>query len=844
MALDQPEGRPEPCKRPEPRPPRKARPRDLTVTEVEMLVRDPYAVYAKKVLDLRPLEGIDADPGLPERGQIIHDVLEQFVNLPPSGRDPVAALRELGRQHFARHAQAPEVMALWWPRFEAVAIWFCAQHRQRQEEIARLGTELEGSLSVDASSGSYRIRTRADRVEVRRDGSLAILDYKTGTLPSGAEVRAGLRPQLVLEALIAAGGGFPGIPAIVPAELLYWGLKGSEDNPGRGPRPARQGLGRRADHPRAGVAAPAHGPLRRPEHRLHPRPPPRDRARAWRLRAPGAGRRVARRRRRAVSGRVSPTPAQRRAADPDRSVWVTANAGTGKTRVLSDRVLRLLLAGARPDAILCLTFTKAAAAEMGARIERQLAAWAVARDEKALAAEIEELTGEPPSPRTLRDARRLFARVLDLPRGLGIMTIHALCQALLKRFPLEAGVAPHFETIDDRTASELMAEARAAVLTEGCRRDDRLARAVEVLAVTLAETSLSGAVEEMLARRHRLAACFARHHPGGHCDGLLAHIERRLDVEPGLEPPQLLARACEEGVFDHAGLLDAANAMARAEGKTDSKHGRIILRWLTASPGPAPRLPRGVQDRLPHRRGRGPQEPVQQGPERHLPARAGRRAGAPAAPPGQPERARPLPPHGRPAAPRPRRHPRVRAPEAPGCPARLRRPDRAHRPPAGGPRPARLGALQARPAARARPGRRGAGHEPAPVGHRREARPRSSWPASGRIPATAPSSSSATRSSRSTASRVPTSRTSAACGRGWRSAPPPPASPSPARRSTSPSAPPAPCWRWSTASSTSPTWRSASRWARPSATTPAARPCRAWSRSGRSPPRPRTSASR
>src|SRR3954451_21475873 len=234
MALDQPEGRPEPCKRPEPRPPRRARPRDLTVTEVEMLVRDPYAVYAKKVLDLRPLEGIDADPGLPERGQIIHDVLEQFVNLHADSRDPVAALRELGRRHFKDkgYDQASEVFTLWWPRFEAVAIWFCGQHRQRQGEIARLRTELEGSLSVAAGSGSYRIRTRADRVEVRRDGSLAILDYKTGTLPSGAEVRAGLRPQLVLEALIAAGGGFPGIPAIVPAELLYWGLKGSENAPG------------------------------------------------------------------------------------------------------------------------------------------------------------------------------------------------------------------------------------------------------------------------------------------------------------------------------------------------------------------------------------------------------------------------------------------------------------------------------------------------------------------------------------------------------------------------------------------------------------------------------------
>ena len=120
-----------------------------------------------------------------------------------------------------------------------------------------------------------------------------------------------------------------------------------------------------------------------------------------------------------MTGPRAPTPAQRRSADPARSVWVTANAGTGKTRVLADRVLRLLLEGSDPEGILCLTFTKAAAAEMTVRIEERLAAWATARDDAGLAAELEALTGEPPDAERLERARRLFARVLELPRGLG-----------------------------------------------------------------------------------------------------------------------------------------------------------------------------------------------------------------------------------------------------------------------------------------------------------------------------------------------------------------------------------------------------------------------------------------
>ena len=160
--------------------------------------------------------------------------------------------------------------------------------------------------------------------------------------------------------------------------------------------------------------------------------------------------------------RQPPTAAQRRAADPTCSVWVTASAGTGKTRVLADRVLRLLLAGCDPRQLLCLTFTKAAAAEMVGRVQEDLGRLATA-PERQLEEELEALLGRPASAGERERARTLLADVLDLPAGLPIMTIHGFCQSLLKRFPLEAGVAPHFEVLDPRSAADLLRAAQAEV---------------------------------------------------------------------------------------------------------------------------------------------------------------------------------------------------------------------------------------------------------------------------------------------------------------------------------------------------------------------------------------------
>ena len=159
---------------------------------------------------------------------------------------------------------------------------------------------------------------------------------------------------------------------------------------------------------------------------------------------------------------------QRQAADPLCSVWVEASAGTGKTKVLSDRVLRLLLDGTDPSRILCLTYTKAAAVEMNNRIAERLSIWAVADDDK-LRSELEKLLGlnlaeYKQKSALLAQARRLFAILLDTPGGIKIQTIHSFCQEILKRFPLEAKISPYFEIMDDRAAKEALETIKSEIL--------------------------------------------------------------------------------------------------------------------------------------------------------------------------------------------------------------------------------------------------------------------------------------------------------------------------------------------------------------------------------------------
>ena len=168
---------------------------------------------------------------------------------------------------------------------------------------------------------------------------------------------------------------------------------------------------------------------------------------------------------------LSPTQiandAQRRASDPAISAFVSASAGSGKTKLLTDRLLRLMLGGAEPGRIQCLTFTKAAAAEMAMRLQRRLGKW-VTQDDAELDRELREI-GVVPFDETRATARSLFARVLDLPGGMRIGTIHAFCQSLLRRFPIEAQLSPHFTLADDRDTDEAWQAAREEMLTEAAQ---------------------------------------------------------------------------------------------------------------------------------------------------------------------------------------------------------------------------------------------------------------------------------------------------------------------------------------------------------------------------------------
>ncbi len=194
---------------------------------------------------------------------------------------------------------------------------------------------------------------------------------------------------------------------------------------------------------------------------------------------------------------------QRRAADPAFSVFVTANAGSGKTKVLVDRIARLLLAGSKPSAFLCITYTTAAAAEMQRRLFERLGKWCVADDE-TLKAELAAL-GEAKAD--LPKARALFAQALETPGGLKIQTIHAFCERLLARFPLEAGVAPGFDIADESRAAALLGEARAAAALA----DDAPRQAFRRFAGKLGGEQLEALLDRLALKRAEFHRFNARH---------------------------------------------------------------------------------------------------------------------------------------------------------------------------------------------------------------------------------------------------------------------------------------------------------------------------------------------
>ncbi|WP_062014723.1 double-strand break repair helicase AddA [Aureimonas sp. AU4] len=267
--------------------------------------------------------------------------------------------------------------------------------------------------------------------------------------------------------------------------------------------------------------------------------------------------------------------AQALASDPSRSVFVSANAGSGKTHVLTERVVRLLLAGAEPSKILCLTYTKAAAAEMQTRVFRRLAGWTRLPD-AALAEELARMEpNRPAAPERLAEARRLFARALETPGGLKIQTIHAFCEAVLHQFPLEANIPGHFEVLDETESALLLAEARRLLVT-GTRpgspdpEDGALALAFADALAAGGEWGLDALLTEIVAKRDRVRGFIEG---AGGLEEAIALTARSLGIDPAATAETALAAVNDPPGFDR----DFRRALSLAAGDSDKATDATLL---------------------------------------------------------------------------------------------------------------------------------------------------------------------------------------------------------------------------------------------------------------------------
>ncbi|WP_342867293.1 double-strand break repair helicase AddA [Hoeflea sp. AS60] len=281
------------------------------------------------------------------------------------------------------------------------------------------------------------------------------------------------------------------------------------------------------------------------------------------------------------------TMRQNKAATPTLSAWVSANAGSGKTHVLARRVIRLLLRGARPSAILCLTYTKAASAEMSNRIFKTLGEW-VRLDDATLAERITELEGRKAEPHQLVRARRLFATALETPGGLKIQTIHAFCEAVLHRFPLEANIPGHFNVLDDQKAAELLAEARRHLMSaQSFENDPDLAAAVVGALDIGGEAGFDKLLSGLYTRRREYLAFDERARTSGGAEALirkalgLSQEENAASIVENVWPLDALPVDYVRAVFEFS---------ESAKSATKAYNLAYGLLAVGSQPGPAERL--------------------------------------------------------------------------------------------------------------------------------------------------------------------------------------------------------------------------------------------------------------
>ena len=213
---------------PQPKPSREKRPCSFSVTQVGIWLRNPYAIYAKKILRLEPLDPIDRMPSPIDRGNFIHKALEIFASegIPENNNEALVSLIDKGREIFSTTFEDPVVWAFWWPRFERIAEWFVQHEAEKRQNRIALHVEKKGIWHFILNGRPVQLRATADRIDQMRNDKWVIIDYKTGAIPSRREVEGGLAPQLPLEAVILAKGGFENLPAKECAELQYYHLTG------------------------------------------------------------------------------------------------------------------------------------------------------------------------------------------------------------------------------------------------------------------------------------------------------------------------------------------------------------------------------------------------------------------------------------------------------------------------------------------------------------------------------------------------------------------------------------------------------------------------------------------
>ncbi|MEI7598104.1 MAG: double-strand break repair helicase AddA [Aestuariivirga sp.] len=258
--------------------------------------------------------------------------------------------------------------------------------------------------------------------------------------------------------------------------------------------------------------------------------------------------------------------AQLKASDPSATVWVNANAGSGKTHVLVDRVVRLMLDGTEPSRIMCLTFTKAAAAEMANRLFDRLSKW-IALDDTALRAELKKLGSPDAGAALLERARQLFTRALETPGGLKIQTIHAFCERVLQLFPVEAGVVPHFTMLDDREQLSLLQEARNGVLSGAQDETTDIGKALSDVVNRVNADDFDKLLTQLLSKRSTLRALFDEEKGLEQAESLL---RMHMSLEQGITRDSLVAGlSCD--VTRYLELADALDGGTDTEKKTAAK---------------------------------------------------------------------------------------------------------------------------------------------------------------------------------------------------------------------------------------------------------------------------------